>query len=121
MVAKLNKATKATTTAPTTAKERDTLSRCRSLTKGAKTKLNSTAKAIGTRISRAKYKTATTVTPTMKFENANPAGTITLVPLHWQTAAIGLIGTPPERFHFGLRGTANVEGNVDARSPLLNL
>jgi hypothetical protein len=89
-MAKLNDATSATTTAPTTAKERGTLSRCRSLTKGAKTKLNSIAKAIGTRISRAKYRTATTVTPTMKFENANPAGTITLVPMCWQTAAIDI-------------------------------
>jgi hypothetical protein len=54
MVARLKVMMKAVPTAPITASGRGILSRCNILTSGASTKLSKTAKAIGTRISRAK-------------------------------------------------------------------
>jgi len=62
-----------------TAIDRGSFTRCNALTRGDKTKLRRTASAIGTRISRVKYRAATTTAPIKKFENAKPAGTNTSI------------------------------------------
>ncbi len=79
IAARLNAMAIARLTAPSTAIDRGSFTRCSALTSGDSTKLRRTASAIGTRISRVKYRAATTTAPINKFENAKPVGTNTSI------------------------------------------
>ena len=65
---------KPTNTASSTASRRGTRQDCSRMTKGASTKLKSTASATGTRISRAKYRPVTISPATARLISAVPLG-----------------------------------------------